>query len=100
MSFIDSYKQNISALCTEHFVDRLYLFGSAANNKLTDSSDVDLVVKFKHIDLANYFKNYSSFKHKLSLLFHRDVDLLEEQTISNPYIKKSIDNSKQLIYGQ
>lgn len=100
MSFIDRYKKNIAALCMAHFVDKLYLFGSATNNSLTDASDVDLVVKFKHIEASHYFNNYSSFKSKLADLFRRKIDLLEEQTISNPYIKASIDNSKQLIYGQ
>jgi len=99
MSDLDSYKDKISILCSEHLVDKLYLFGSASNNKLTDKSDIDLVVKFKEVDLSNYFTNYMSLKNKLINLFHRNVDLLEEQAISNPYIKKSIDQSKQLIYG-
>jgi uncharacterized protein len=99
MSFIDSYQEKISLLCNEHMVEKLYLFGSAAKNTLNESSDVDFVVKFKTIDLANYFKNYMSFKNKLKGILHREVDLLEEQTISNPYIKESIDGSKQLIYG-
>lgn len=99
MSFIDSYKHRISILCNEHMVETLYLFGSAAKNTLNETSDVDFVVKFKTIDLANYFKNYMSLKNKLKDIFHREVDLLEEQTISNPYIKESIDGSKQLIYG-
>lgn len=99
MSYIDKYRDNISALCSEHLVDKLYLFGSASRNQLTDESDIDLVVKFKNIDLSNYFTNYMSLKNKLKHLFHRDVDLLEEQAISNPFIKKSIDQSKELIYG-
>jgi predicted nucleotidyltransferase len=100
MSFIDRYKDAVTTLCAEHLVDRLYIFGSAVNNQLTEKSDVDLVVRFKkRSDLANYFKNYMSLKNKLKDLFNREIDLLEEQAISNPYVKQSIDNSKQLIYG-
>lgn len=99
MTFIEAHKDKISKLCTKHFVDKLYVFGSAASNSLSESSDIDLVVKFKKVDLNNYFKNYMSFKNQLKKLFHRDIDLLEEQAISNPYIKESIENSKELIYG-
>jgi predicted nucleotidyltransferase len=28
----------------------------------------------------------------------REVDLLEEQAIKNPYLRKSVDSSKMLIY--
>ena len=99
MSYIDNYRETIELLCYEHLVDKLYLFGSASKNKLNNNSDIDMVVKFKSIDLAAYFNNYMSLKNKLKNLFQRDVDLLEEQAISNPYLKQSIDKSKQLIYG-
>ena len=32
-------------------------------------------------------------------VFGREVDLVEEQTIRNPYFRKSVDSTKQLIYG-
>jgi len=32
-------------------------------------------------------------------LFNRNVDLLEEKAIKNPFFKNSVNNSKQLIYG-
>ncbi|RPJ23945.1 MAG: nucleotidyltransferase, partial [Nitrosopumilales archaeon] len=31
--------------------------------------------------------------------FKREVDLLEDKAIKNPYLRQSIDSSKQLIYG-
>ncbi len=76
-------------------MDKLYLCGSASRNQLKDASDIDLVVKFKNVDLSNYFSNYISLKNKLKNLFSREIDLLEEQAISNPFIKKSIVETKQ-----
>ena len=38
-------------------------------------------------------------KYALENLFGREVDLLEEQTIKNPYLKKNVDATKTLIYG-
>lgn len=56
-------------------------------------------LNLKKIDLVNYFNNYMNFKEKLETLFGRDVDLVEEQTLRNPILIKSIDKSKELIYG-
>jgi len=89
----------IKSLSKEHGVERLYAFGSVLTDKFNSESDVDFVVKFGAIDVAQYFDNYFDFKEKLSALLKRDVDLIEEQTIKNPYLKQSIDRSKQLIYG-
>ena len=49
--------------------------------------------------LSDYFDNFFDFKYALENLFGRKVDLLEEQTIKNPYLKKNVDATKTLIYG-
>ena len=77
----------------------MYVFGSSLNSSFNEKSDVDLLVKFKQIELSKYFDNYINFKEKLESLFGREVDLIEEQTLKNPILIKSIDNSKELIYG-
>ena len=43
--------------------------------------------------------NIYIFKYSLEDLFGREVDLLEEQTIKNPYLKKNLDATKMLIYN-
>lgn len=94
--------QNINqlrALCEKHNVETLYLFGSAANGSLKPESDVDFLVRFKNFDLSKYFENYTILKESLKKLFNRDVDLVEEQTLKNPVLIRSIEKSKELIYG-
>lgn len=92
-------KKILVDLCESHYVDKMYLFGSAATNNLKESSDIDFLVKFKHFDLAKYFENYVSLKENLSKLFNRKIDLIEEQAIKNPILVNSINKSKELIYG-
>jgi predicted nucleotidyltransferase len=99
MSIKEQYQNQLVELCKEHHVETLYLFGSAQSGTMTSSSDVDLLVKFKKFNIAKYFQNYIDFKAKLQALFNRNVDLLEEQTLSNPYLIKSINQNKELIYG-
>jgi predicted nucleotidyltransferase len=49
--------------------------------------------------LKTYADNYYDLKFSLQDTFNREVDLLENQAIKNPYLKRSIDGTKQLIYG-
>jgi len=92
-------KNKIKKLCTKHKVDKLYLFGSATDETFTSESDIDLLVSFKDIDLKHYFSNYTNLKGKLKKLFNREIDLVEEQTLKNPILIKSINKNKELIYG-
>ena len=99
MKNIDFNIENLNKLCINYNVEKMYLFGSVLNSNFNKDSDVDLLVKFKEIELAEYFDNYINFKEKLVQLFGREVDLLEEQTLRNPILIKSINSSKELVYG-
>lgn len=99
MNFTSKYKIQLHQLCVEHNVETLYVFGSASNNTMTDSSDIDLLVRFHNFDLSHYFENYMAFKAKLKSLFNKKIDLVEEQSLKNPILIQSIDNSKELVYG-
>jgi predicted nucleotidyltransferase len=99
MLMIDKNIDRIKTLCKKHKVEKLYLFGSATNESFNEKSDIDFLVKFKVSDLSIYFDNYISFKEKLSNLFKRDIDLIEEQTLKNPILINSINKNKELIYG-
>ena len=79
MKLIENNIRKLKALCKKHKVSKLFVFGK---EKVTD-----------------YFDNYFNLKYALEDLFKRKVDLLEEQTIRNPYLKKSVNETKILIYG-
>ena len=99
MIIIDQHTEDLKLLCKACHVEKMYLFGSTLTQHFNNQSDVDLLVKFKKIDLAQYFDNYINLKEKLKSLFGREVDLLEEQTLKNPVLINSINQSKTLIYG-
>ena len=77
MQVLDKYIGEISTLCVKHKVKQLYVFGSALNNNLTETSDVDLIVNFNEIDLNDYADNYYQLKSSLEELLKYPVDLLE-----------------------
>ena len=99
MSIIDRNIEKIKALCSKHKVSRLFVFGSVLTERYNQSSDIDFVVDFSDVDIYNYADNYFDLKNSLENLLNRQIDLLEEKAINNPYLRKSIDSSKQLIYG-
>lgn len=99
MGIVDRNMEDLKKLCAMHNVEKMYLFGSALNSNFNKKSDIDLLVKFKSIELSRYFDNYMDFKNNLEKLFGREVDLVEGQTLRNPILINSINKSKELIYG-
>jgi len=99
MTVIDKNIESIKTLCINHKVASLFIFGSILTGNFNKSSDIDFIVDFKEVDLYNYADNYFSLKESLENLLKRPVDLLENKAIKNPYLRQSIDSSKQLIYG-
>jgi uncharacterized protein len=99
MQIIDQNIDKIQELCSKHKVARLFVFGSVLSGRFTKGSDIDFVVDFQDIDLYDYADNYFDLKFSLEKIFKRNVDLLEDKAISNPYLRRSIDSSKQLLYG-
>lgn len=98
MNMIEHNINEIKALCIKHHVKTLFVFGSVITERLKSDSDVDLIVDFLEIDLYDYADNYFNLKSSLENVFHREVDLLEAKAINNPYLIRSIDSSKQLVY--
>jgi hypothetical protein len=99
MNLIERNIDKIRDLCSIHKVSKLFVFGSVLTDKFKKDSDVDLVVDFQYVDHYEYADNYFDLKESLEKLFKRNVDLLEEKAIRNPYLRQSIDSSKQLVYG-
>ena len=99
MSIIDRNIVKIKALCSKHKVSSLFVFGSILTDRYNQSSDIDFVVDFFDVDIYNYADNYFDLKESLEDLLNRQIDLIEEKAIINPYLRKNIDSSKKLIYG-
>ena len=100
MNVIESNIENIRNLCKMYKVKRLFVFGSVLSDRFKKDSDIDLVVDFQGVELYDYADNYFDFKQSLQTLLKREIDLLEDKAINNPYLRQSIDSSKLQLYGQ
>lgn len=90
---------DIQKMCLTHGVKRLYVFGSVVSDHFRDDSDIDLLISFfDNLSIDDYTNNYFALQYGLRELLHREIDLITERTLSNPYFIQSIDESKTLIY--
>ncbi|MDB5202894.1 MAG: nucleotidyltransferase [Ferruginibacter sp.] len=99
MKRLETYTEAIIKLCETHKVKSLYAFGSVLTDNFNKESDIDLIVDFTNIAVEDYADNYFDFKFSLQDIFKRDIDLLEEKAIKNPYLRQSINKQRQLVYG-
>jgi predicted nucleotidyltransferase len=97
--FLEKYFNDIRNLCHKNKVKNLYVFGSVLTDSFTDKSDIDLIVDIDSNDPLDYADNYFNLKFALEELLNRQIDLLENKTIKNPYLRENIDNSKTLLYA-
>lgn len=100
MKNLESYISEIIKLCENHKVKSLYAFGSVLTDSFNNESDIDLIVDFSNIPVEDYADNYFDFKFSLQEMLKRPIDLLEEKAIKNPYFKQSVNQQRQLVYGQ
>ena len=100
MNRLETYAPDIIKLCESHKVKSLYAFGSVLTDAFNKESDIDLIVDFSNMEVEDYADNYFDFKFSLQDILKRQVDLLEEKTIKNPYFRKSVNQQRQLVYGQ
>ena len=100
MNLINQNRERVLALCKKYKVKTMYVFGSILTPRFNDKSDVDLLVNFSdEVDYLSYADNILDLYAELKSLFGRDIDLVDESAIKNPYFKKEIERTKQLIYG-
>jgi predicted nucleotidyltransferase len=64
-----------------------------------NNQDFDFVLRFGDIPLKSYADNYFTLKEELENLLGKKVDLVEEETITNPYFKKEVDATRKKLYG-
>lgn len=97
---IDENIDRIIEICEENHVKEMYLFGSINNEKFNEESDIDILVSFKmnEINFEEYTDNYFRIQFELEDILGREVDLLTERSIKNPYFKEEIEKTKQPIY--
>ena len=97
-SNIDISMDEIRRFCTKWKIMEFSLFGSILREDFRPGSDVDVLVLFKDDADWDLF-DIVEMKEELKSIFGREVDLVEQGAIRNPFRRQSILSSKETLYA-
>jgi len=102
MNFLaGSSRESLANVCRRFRVERLYLFGSAADGRFnSERSDLDFLVTLEDQTPGEYADNYLGLAQALEKLFGRPADLVTESSIRNPYFRETVFAARQLLYDR
>ena len=90
--------EEIKTLCQRHRVKSLYVFGSVGSDAFNDKSDIDLLIDFDtDLSINDYSENCFALHYKLRDVLKREIDLVTQRSLSNPYFIQRIEQTKQLL---
>jgi predicted nucleotidyltransferase len=93
-------QQAIAALCARFGVVRLDVFGSALRDDFRPGeSDVDLLVEFAPHEGYALVDAYFGLLDALRELLDGEVDLVMADAVTNRYMVREIERTKQLLYA-
>ena len=95
--FLEKLPQ-VKEILREHRVKQAHVFGSVCTDHFGADSDIDLLVSFKKIPFGEYAENYWSLEESLKNLFQREVDIVVEKNLRNPFFIKVMNQTKTPIY--
>lgn len=88
----------VAALCRRWRVRELSLFGSVARGEARPDSDVDVLVTFAS-DASWSLLDLMEMRGELVSLFGREVDLVEEAAIRNPFRLRAVLRDKRVLHA-
>ena len=94
---IDVPMEKIAEFCRRWKVRRFSLFGSVLRDDFGPDSDVDVLVSLQP-DSTWDLLDLVDMRDELTALFGREVDLVEEEGLRNPFRRSSILSTRQVVY--
>jgi predicted nucleotidyltransferase len=96
-TIVASQQERIDVLCRKWKVREMALFGSVLRQNFRPDSDIDVLVTFDD-DAPWSSWDLLDMREELQDIFGREIDLVEERSLENPFRKRSILSSKRVIY--
>jgi len=90
--------KKIAEFCRRWEVTEFSLFGSVLRDDFRPDSDVDVLVTFAANAQISLF-DLVQMKLDLEKIFHRPVDVIEKDALENPFRKREILRTAQVIYA-
>jgi len=91
-------KEEIMEFCQKWRVTEFAIFGSALRDDFSAFSDIDVLVSFADTAEITLF-DLAQMQIELERLFNRPVDLVEKAALRNPYRRREILATAQVMYA-
>ena len=91
-------RKKISEFCRRWKVVEFSLFGSILREDFRPESDVDVLVTFAPEAQVSLF-DLVQMQIELEILFGRPVDVVEKDALRNPFRKREILSTAQVVYA-
>ncbi|HYO15411.1 MAG TPA: nucleotidyltransferase family protein [Thermoanaerobaculia bacterium] len=88
----------IVEFCRKWQIRELALFGSVLREDFSPDSDIDVLVTFTPEARWTLF-DIVEMREELGRIFGREVDLVEKQALRNPFRRREILNTHQVVYA-
>ena len=97
-SKIEIPKEKIEDFCRRWKIKEMAIFGSALRDDFGPESDIDLLVTFSEEARWTLF-DWAEMIEELKKITGRDIDLVDRESIRNPFRRRSILARMEAIYG-
>ena len=95
------HRDEIAGLCHAFGVERLEVFGSAADGRFDPArSDFDFIVRLAPLPSESLARRYLGFIEALEALLGRRVDVLPDGPIENPYLRQAVNASRCTLHDE
>jgi len=91
--------EEVEAFCRRWKIARFSLFGSVLRNDFGPDSDVDVLISFAPAAEWSLW-DWSAMVEELRELFGREVDVIEESGLRNPFRRHEILRTRDVIYEE
>lgn len=95
---IDIPLDKISGFCEKWKIKEFSVFGSALRSDFDSRSDIDVLITFEP-DIPWSLYEWIDMIEELRIIFGREVDLISERGLRNPYRRREILANREVIYA-
>jgi len=94
---LDAPDHAIADFCKRWKIVEFAFFGSVLRNDFRPDSDIDVLVTFEPGAPWSLF-DIVAMQDELSLMLGREVEIVEKDSLRNPFRRRSIINSARTVY--
>ena len=91
-------QKQISEFCLKWKISEMALFGSVLSENFRPDSDIDVLDSFKDDAEWGLF-DFVDMIDELKVVFGRKVDLVEKESLRNPFRRQAILAGNEVIYA-